>query len=298
MEEALARYALQQAQVSFDAGQWAKALEWLSSVPQHLHPKDLVTRAHAFLSKEAIARGEWGFAVRHLRESLAIRPDPLLERRLPLIRGAGPLLDDAIWNLLRAKVDRAHRLPASKLAPEVTGVYTCGAYHAWQQRQLPWSVFLRIAKNAPPDTEEGAAALRLAGEFLCRVVFEETPLLRQVDVVAAVPANPARYVARMMSLPDELARALERHFALPFLFGALISEASDDLELRGLSWRERHEAIRGSMRAGSLGIGMNRTFLIVDDITTSGATLTEAARMLRAAGAADVYAVTLSHTEG
>ena len=105
------------------------------------------------------------------------------------------------------------------------------------------------------DTEEGAAAPRLAGKFLSRVVFEETPLLRHVDVVVSIPANPARYVRRMMSLPDELARALERHFALPFLFDALVSGASDDLELRGLGWRERHAAIRGSMRAGRLGIG-------------------------------------------
>jgi predicted amidophosphoribosyltransferase len=160
------------------------------------------------------------------------------------------------------------------------------------------SRFLRIAKEAPPDTEEGLAALRLAGEFLCRVVVEETPLLRHVDVVVSIPANPARYGQRMVSLPDELARALESHFALPFLFGALVSAAADNLELRGLNWHERHEAIRGSMCASDLGIGKDRCLLLVDDITTSGATLQEAARVLRNAGAGDVYAVTLSHTEG
>lgn len=209
-----------------------------------------------------------------------------------------PARHDYTFSFLRSKVDAAKRLRPESLAPEVTEIYTCGAYHAWTHRQLPWSVFLRIAKNVPPDTEEGRAALRLAGEFLCRVVFEETPLLRHVDVVVAIPANPARYLQRMMSLPDELARALEAHFALPFLFSALVSDAPDDLELRRLSWRERAEAIRGSMHAGNLGIAVGRSALIVDDITTSGATLREAARVLRRAGAADVYAVTLSHTEG
>ena len=38
--------------------------------------------------------------------------------------------------------------------------------------------------------------------------------------------------------------------------------------------------------------------LLVDDVTTSGATLLEAAVLLRAAGARDVHAVALCHTEG
>lgn len=298
MQDALALYALKQAHTSFDAGEWAAALEWLSKVPDAQQPKPLVLQANVALSKNAVADGLWGVAEDHLQRALAVRREPLLERRLYMVRHAAPLLDDQRWAFLRSKADPAERLPADKLAPEVTGTYACGAYHAWKDRYLPWSVFLRVAKEAPRDTDDGVAALLLAGEFLCRVVAEETPLLRHVDVVASVPANPARYVRRMASLPDELGRALESHFALPFLFTALVSDASDDLELRGLSWRERHEAIRGSMRAGDLGIGVGRSVLLVDDVTTSGATLKEAARLLRGAGAADVYAVTLSHTEG
>ena len=298
MQEALARFALQQAGAAFADEDWAKGLEWLSGVPRELHPRDQITQAHAHLGRDAVALGLWGVAEDHFQKALAIRRDPLLEQRLHLVRHTPALLDDAEWSLLRSKVDRANRLAPAMLAPQVTATYTCGAYHAWHDRWLPWSRFLRIAKEAPPDTADGAAALRLAGEFLCRVVYEETPLLRHVDVVVATPANPARYVRRMVSLPDELARALEAHFALPFLFNGLQSDAADDLELRGLSWRERHERIRGSMRVGDLGVGKGRSVLVVDDITTSGATLTEAARVLRDAGAGDIFAVTLSHTEG
>ena len=199
--------------------------------------------------RDELARGRWGMFQKHLQASRALKPDPLLDARLPLARQASPLIDDHTYSLFRSAVDPAKKLVWNRFAPEISGVYTCGAYNAWTNRGLPWSRFLRIAKQAPPDTEDGLATMRLAGEFLCRVVFEETPLLRLVDVVVSVPANPARFVRRMMSLPDELARALERHFALPFLFSALVSDASEDLEMRGLSWRDRHEAIVGSIES-------------------------------------------------
>jgi hypothetical protein len=298
MQEALSRFALDQARAALGRGEWAAALEWLESVPAAVHPREIVAEAHAALAKEAVAGGFWGTAERHLERSLAARREPLLERRLHLVRHTAPPLDDYQWRVLREAVDPAQKLSRQMLAPEVAEIYTCGQYRAWNDRYQPWSRFLRLAKDAPPGDEDGEAVLRLAGEFLCRVVSDETPLLRHVDVVVAVPANPSRYVRRMMSLPDELAKALEAHFALPFLFRALTSQAADDLEIHKLSWRERKEAIRGSMRAGALGIAMNRSILLVDDITTSGATLREAARLLREAGAREVYAITLSHTEG
>lgn len=298
MQDALIRYALKQAVAEFDAAGWEAGLEWLAKVPAAMHPKDRVFEAHSSLAKEAVARTAWGAANDHIAQALEVRPDALLQQRLPLVRKAVPLLDDERWAFLQTKVDPALRLPPDHLAPEVTGTYACGAYHAWISRWMPWSNFVRLAKEARRDTEDGRAALRIAGEFMCRVVFEETPLLRLVDVVVAVPANPARYARRMMSLPDELARALELHFALPFMFEGLVSEAPEDLELRGLNWRDRRAAVRESMRVGNLGIGRGRAVLLVDDITTSGATLQEGARVLRAGGASDVYAITLSHTEG
>lgn len=298
MQNALIQYALQQATAAFDVADWEAGLEWLASVPPELHPRDRVVEAHANLAKQAVARAAWGAANNHFEQALAGKPDPLFHQRLSLVRRVRPLLDDERWELLEEKVDPARRLAPDHLQPEIVAVYACGAYHAWTDRWMPWSNFVRLAKEARRDTDEGRAALDLAGQFMCRVVFEQTPLLSLVDVVVSVPANPARFARRMMSLPDELARALEAHFAIPFVFGALVSNAGDDLQMRKLSWRDRRVAVQGSMRAGNLGVGRGRAALLVDDITTSGATLREAARILRAAGATEVYAATLSHTEG
>lgn len=300
MKERLEELALRSALGSFDAGDYAGFLEWMKSVDRQRRPAAKMADAHYMLAKAEACSGRWGNSENHLKEAIAIAREPMQEQRLHALRKRTPLIDDVTWAFLLSKVDPAIRLAPEQLQPEINGVWACGAYHSgWSAKTgLPWSLFLRIAKEAPPDTEDGAAALLLAGKFMARFVLEKTPLLRFVDAVAPIPANPARYERRMMSLPDELAKAVSRQLAVPLVFDALLSRAPDDLELRGLSWSERRAAIRGSLAAGSLGMATGHSLLVIDDVTTSGATLREAARVLRMAGVAAVYAVTLAHTEG
>ena len=70
-----------------------------------------------------------------------------------------------------------------------------------------------------------------------------------------------------------------------------------DVELRGLSWRERRIAIRGGIAPGDLGIARGRTVFLVDDVVTSGATMREGAQTLLSAGASHVLGNAISHTE-
>jgi predicted amidophosphoribosyltransferase len=112
----------------------------------------------------------------------------------------------------------------------------------------------------------------------------------------ALPPDPERYARRGMSLPDHLAGATEIQLALPWPMEALIRTKS--IELRGLSRSERRQIVKGSMAARDVSLLTGRWVLLVDDVTTSGASLLEAAAVLRAAGAGDVCAVTLCHTEG
>ena len=47
-----------------------------------------------------------------------------------------------------------------------------------------------------------------------------------------------------------------------------------------------------------LGLATGRRVLVVDDVITSGATMTEAARVLKAEGVEAVFGLALCHTEG
>ena len=183
------------------------------------------------------------------------------------------------------------------LSPLVSGVWACGAYHSrGRGRGLPWSHLLREAKNPPSDEAQRRAILKLACGYLCRYILEVTGVLRHADVVVAVPPDPGRYVERAMSLPDEVAIAIEQQLALPRSPEALVKRKS--VELRGLSWGDRRRMVAGSMAARDVKPVRGRCVLVVDDVMTSGATLSEAARVLRDAGARDVHGVVLCHTEG
>lgn len=274
------------------------ALEWLAGIPGELVPKDLLAEAHYQAAKSHLCHGDDVAATAGFQAAVAAKQVPLFERRLALQRRRHPMLDDRAWTSVGAAVDPPDRLGPSSLQDAVSAVYACGAYHSRGRHSGDaWSTFLRLSKDPPSDPEERAAAVGLAAGYFCRVLGERTPLLKVVDVVVAVPAHPARYNQRGISLPDELARGVERQLGVPWELEAL-RHSGKEIELRGLSRWERNEAIRGSMLAGELGVAAGRVVLLVDDVTTSGATLREGARVLRDAGAADVVAMTMSHTEG
>ncbi|WP_295827791.1 ComF family protein [uncultured Microbacterium sp.] len=70
-----------------------------------------------------------------------------------------------------------------------------------------------------------------------------------------------------------------------------LARATDDQ--RGLGRRARRENIGGAFVSRPLSGGV---VVVVDDVVTTGATLAEAARALRAGGADEVIAVALAHT--
>jgi hypothetical protein len=293
----LTKLAIRRADAALRNGDPEAALKWLQSVAAPDRPKGLEAEIRYATAKLAATRGEWGRCERELEVVLRLDPNPFYQRRLERVRRRGALLDDAMWQMLRERVDPARRLPADHLAPTISSVWACGAYHSrGHGRGLPWSRLLREAKNPPRDEEERGIILKAACGFLCRYIVADTPLLRHADAVVAIPPDPERYARRGMSLPDNLAMAVEHALALLWPMEALVRTKS--VELRELSRSERHQAIKGSMAARDVTLVKGRCALLVDDVTTSGATLSEAATVLRSAGAHDVHAVTLCHTEG
>jgi len=128
---------------------------------------------------------------------------------------------------------------------------------------------------------QGELALApLLGELLAAAVAAAPP--GRVDAVVPVPLSPRRLAARGANQAMELARPAARA-AGARLDPDLCERVRDTPAQVGLPHDERAANVRGAFACPRLAAGLS--IAIVDDVMTTGATLEEIARELKAAGA-------------
>lgn len=128
-------------------------------------------------------------------------------------------------------------------------------------------------------------AHRLASaNFLGRALAQLASPLRP-DLVLPVPLAPARLAERGFNQALELARPLARALGAPLELSR-IHRRRDTAPQASLPWKERKRNIRHAFECEIDLAG--KTVLVVDDVMTTGATLDELARTLKAHGATRV----------
>jgi ComF family protein len=114
------------------------------------------------------------------------------------------------------------------------------------------------------------------------------------QVVVPVPLHWMRRWQRGYNQSETLAQALASHLHLPCKPGWL-RRIRRTAKQTAQAPAERRTNVRGAFRARPGTVLKNRTVLLVDDVLTTGSTASEAARALRAAGAARVVVAVLAH---
>ena len=164
--------------------------------------------------------------------------------------------------------------PAPAL-PSPAGLDSCAAALAYEGvgRELVARLKYRNARSAVP--------------FLARAMADCVTGV-DVDVVTWVPTTPARRRRRGFDQAQVLARAVARRLDLPCrpLLRRLPGPAQTG---RTLAERRAGPAFRARGR-------LPARVLLVDDVVTSGATVSAAARALRAAGTTRVHVVVAART--
>lgn len=131
---------------------------------------------------------------------------------------------------------------------------------------------------------------RLMARLMCERLVEPIGALGgRIDLVTPVPLHWARRMGRGFNQSALLARPLAKALRLPMHSGILRRRKYTKRQAL-LPRDQRGENIRGAFRlsgrADVIGLGI----LLVDDVVTSGATIEECARVLKAGGAREVWA--------
>jgi ComF family protein len=123
------------------------------------------------------------------------------------------------------------------------------------------------------------------GTHLAGLLLNDT-VLRQADLLVPVPLHPARRRERGYNQAELLARAVSGRTGIPV--GNVLRRVRNTRSQVNLTPEQRRANLAGAFHACP-GITLaGRRVVLVDDVTTTGATLSAAARVLHDLGASQV----------
>ncbi|MFT4182641.1 MAG: ComF family protein [Rhizobium sp.] len=119
------------------------------------------------------------------------------------------------------------------------------------------------------------------------------------DAIVPVPLHRTRLFSRKYNQAAELARHLAHLSGKPFLAATLLRTKRTSQQV-GLGARARQDNVRGAFAIpeGRAADVFGRRIVLIDDVYTTGATVSAATRALKKAGASDVTVLTFARAVG
>ena len=141
-------------------------------------------------------------------------------------------------------------------------------------------------KSKPLITKAKENANGYAVSACAKLLYDslmENNVMNKIDVITAIPARKAAMKQRGYSFPALLAKELAGLSGKKYSFKMLVLKREIE-EQKGLTAVERAENLKGAFGAGRgvPGTPPKKNILIIDDISTTGATLNEARHALEA----------------
>jgi len=142
-------------------------------------------------------------------------------------------------------------------------------------------------------------AANVLGRMLAEAIEDLRPLFSEGEVlVVPVPLHSRKLRQRGFNQSELIARAALKLTADDRfqLCGGLLERCRETKSQIGLSRHQRRENIRGAFVVTKGHEVNGREILVVDDVFTTGTTVSECARILRRAGASKVFVATVART--
>jgi ComF family protein len=116
----------------------------------------------------------------------------------------------------------------------------------------------------------------------------------QADAIVPVPLFEKRLKHREFNQSALLAKNIAKALGITLLLNCLV-KIRDTKPQVGLNSRERKKNIRKAFEIRSRELIEGKDLILIDDVFTTGATVKECSRVLKNAGAKNVFVITLAH---
>jgi competence protein ComFC len=116
------------------------------------------------------------------------------------------------------------------------------------------------------------------------------------EVLVPVPLHPRRLRERGYNQSALVARELSKLGGMPVVEGSLVRSAYTSAQVRSASVEERRRKVAGAFTCRDRHLA-GRKVVLIDDVSTSGATLNACAAALESAGAASVWGLVIALEE-
>ncbi len=126
--------------------------------------------------------------------------------------------------------------------------------------------------------------VKFFGEFM----ENECVNIPETDIIIPVPMQRVKLLDRIYNQADELALEISRRTGAKVSLSAC-AKVKDTGTQTVLSPKERRANVKGAFKVVDRSTVKGKRVLVVDDVFTTGATVSELARKLKIAGATEVY---------
>lgn len=167
-------------------------------------------------------------------------------------------------------------------APAFSMHRSCGVYGGALKEVI---LLFKYRKYAPLS--------RPLARFIDEGLGQDKALWEDAEMLVPVPLHPSRRRDRGFNQARLLARDLGARRGFDVLPGALVKTLNRPAQA-GLRAADRERNVRRAYAVKHANRVRGRTLILIDDVTTTGATIRECARVLKEAGAKEVRAITLA----
>ena len=130
-------------------------------------------------------------------------------------------------------------------------------------------------------------------EGLLEVVVRREPLSLSTRIIP-VPLHPKRLKTRGFNQASVIGQTVSKALQLPLDEVSLVRVSTTEKYRAGMDTKGRRDTVAGAFRVAHPRVIAGESILLVDDVFTTGATISACAEILIAAGARNVFVLTVA----